>query len=63
MAERDEGPSPRHVLGSVRLLTAQCVDPGDLRRILESVRDHAQMMIQFGEHQCAQIASGVVLLF
>jgi PadR family transcriptional regulator, regulatory protein AphA len=42
----------------IRILTAQCVDPDDLRRILESVRDHAQMMIEFGEHQGAQIADG-----
>jgi DNA-binding PadR family transcriptional regulator len=42
----------------IRILTAQCAEPDDLRRILESVRDHARMMIEFGERQGTQIASG-----
>jgi PadR family transcriptional regulator AphA len=41
----------------VRVLTAQCVETDDLRRILESVRDHAAMMIEFGERQGAEIAT------
>ena len=41
----------------VRVLSAQCVDVEDLRRTLESVRDHVQESVEFGERQGTEIAS------
>ena len=40
----------------LRVLSAQMVDVDDLRRILESVRDRAGEMIEFGERQGEEIA-------
>lgn len=42
----------------VRVLSAQCVDADDLRRLLESVRDRMQEFVEFGEWQGAEIATG-----
>ena len=42
----------------VRVLSAQCVDADDLRRILESVRDRMEEFVAFGEGQGAEIAAG-----
>jgi PadR family transcriptional regulator AphA len=42
----------------VRVLSAQCVDADDLRRLLESVRDRMQDFVEFGERQGAEIATG-----
>lgn len=42
----------------VRVLSAQCVDAEDLRRLLESVRDRMQEFVEFGERQGAEIATG-----
>lgn len=41
----------------VRVLSAQCVDVDDLRRTLESVRDHIQESVAFGERQGTEIAT------
>jgi DNA-binding PadR family transcriptional regulator len=41
----------------VRVLTAQCVDVDDLRRTIESVRDHVCESIDFGEGQGVEIAT------
>ena len=41
----------------VRVLSVQCVDVEDLREILEAVRDRAQEMIDFGEHQDNETAT------
>ena len=42
----------------VRVLSAQCADAEDLRRLLESVRDRMQEFVDFGERQGAEIAAG-----
>ena len=41
----------------IRVLSAQCVDVDDLRRILSAVRDEAEDMVGFGERQGAEIAT------
>ena len=41
----------------VRVLSAQCVDADDLRRILESVRDRMEEWVDFGERQGREIAT------
>jgi len=40
----------------VRVLSAQCIAVEDLHQILEAVRDRAQEMIDFGEHQDTETA-------
>ena len=42
----------------VRVLSAQCVDAQDLRRVLQSVRDRMEEFVAFGERQGAEIAGG-----
>jgi PadR family transcriptional regulator, regulatory protein AphA len=42
----------------VRVLSAQCVDVDDLRQILATVRDRAREMIEFGERQDSETATG-----
>ena len=42
----------------VRVLSAQCVDAVDLRRLLESVRDGMAEFVDFGERQGVEIANG-----
>ena len=41
----------------VRVLSAQHVGADDLRHLLESVRDHMQELVDFGEQQGAEIAT------